>query len=152
MKESVGYTVTLNIVIVFIVIVFAFLAATLVYFKSNKVSNIITETIEKYEGYNSYAKSEITQKLKSIGYNKKKLNSCGYISGCTLQYHGNDGYCVYLCDEIQRNNDKCEVYYYYRIKTNMLLNVPIINRLLEIPIYSNTNRLYNFEDQSACGG
>lgn len=151
MKESVGYTVTLNIVIIFIIIVFAFLSATLVYFKSNKVSNIITETIEKYEGYNSYAQNEISQKLTSIGYNKKRLNNCGDISGCTLQYHGTDGYCVYVCDEIEKNGDYCEAYYYYRIKTNMLLNVPIINDLLEVPIYSNTIRLYNFEDQSMCG-
>ena len=59
MKESIGYTVTLNIVITFIIIVFAFLSAALIYFKSNKVSNVITETIEKYEGYNVYAKNEI---------------------------------------------------------------------------------------------
>ena len=35
MKESVGYTVTLNIIITFIIIVFAFLSAALIYFKSN---------------------------------------------------------------------------------------------------------------------
>jgi hypothetical protein len=51
MKESIGYTVTLNIMIVFITIIVAFLCAALIYFKSNKVSNIITSGIEKYEEY-----------------------------------------------------------------------------------------------------
>ena len=150
MKESMGYTVTLNIVITFIIIVFTFLSAALIYFKSNKVSNIITETIENYEGYNDLAKAEISKKLTSIGYNRKKINSCGEIDGCTKQYHGNDGYCVYVCNEIQREGDYCEVYYYYKIRTNMVINIPIINDLVEFPIFSNTNRLYNFEDQSLC--
>ena len=74
MKESIGYTVTLNIMIIFIVIIIAFLSAALVYFKSNKVSNVITETIEKYEGYNDVAINEITRKLSSLGYNRKKIN------------------------------------------------------------------------------
>ena len=46
MKESIGYTVSLNIMIVFITIIVAFLCAALIYFKSNKVSNIITSSIE----------------------------------------------------------------------------------------------------------
>ena len=52
MKESIGYSVTINIVITFIVIIFAFLAAAVVYFKTNKASNIVVDTIQKYEGYN----------------------------------------------------------------------------------------------------
>lgn len=48
MKESIEYIVTLNILITFIIIVFAFLSVALIYFKSNKVSNVITEIIEKF--------------------------------------------------------------------------------------------------------
>ena len=151
MKESIGYSVTLNIVIIFILITFTFLSGVIIYFKSNKVSNIITETIEKYEGYNTFSQSEISQKLGSIGYMKKPLKSCPTISGCEKQYSGSDGYCVYVCTEVEKTADTCDVYYYYRIKTRMMINIPIINDLLEIPIYSNTNRMYNFEDQSLCG-
>lgn len=142
MRESVGYSVTLNIVITFIVIVFAFLSAALIYFKSNKVSNVITESIEKYEGYNGLAISDISKKLSSVGYNVKKIN-CNNKEGdnCTLtdlsQGRGNNGYCVYYCTDT-------DGYRYYRIRTNMMLNVPIINDILDVPIFSNTNRLYNF--------
>ena len=155
MKESVGYTVTLNIVITFIIILFTFLSAALIYFKSNKVSNVITETIEKYEGYNNYAKTEVNNRLKSIGYNKKKVNCSNYYRGIgakernncsTSLTDGTDGYCVFVCRELYDG----ECYYYYKISTNMMVNVPIVNNILDIPIFSNTNRLYDFEDQSAC--
>ena len=52
MNESVGYTVTINIIITFIIIVFAFLSNVLIYYKSNRVGNLITDSIEKYSGFN----------------------------------------------------------------------------------------------------
>ena len=152
MKESIGYTVTLNVVITFIIIVFAFLSAALIYFKSNKVSNVITETIEKYEGYNYIAQNEIETKLNSLGYNKKPVDcskyyaridntECKYATIDGNVFDGKDGYCIFVCDEIVDG----EKYYYYKISTNMMLNIPIINDILDIPIFSNTNRLYDFE-------
>ena len=169
MKESIGYTVTINIVITFIIIVFAFLSAALIYFKSNKVSNIITETIEKYEGYNNYAQSEIDSKLTSIGYNRHPVNCDRYYGKLDRKLtdgdvnngecprnkiitDGTDGYCVFVCREYSnRDND---YYYYYKISTNLMFNVPIINDILDIPIFSNTNRLYDFgcqsEDENDC--
>ena len=160
MKESIGYTVTLNIIITFIIIVFAFLSAALIYFKSNKVSNVITETIEKYEGYNT-ASSEINAKLSSLGYNKKQVSCARYyqkidsklINSNFSDGHcymsattGEDGYCVFLCREPGEDN---KWYYYYKISTNLMFNIPIINEILDIPIFSNTNRLYDFGCQKA---
>ena len=154
MKESIGYTVTLNIIIVFLIIIFTFLSAILVYFKSNKISNVITETIEKYEGYNTYAKNEISSKLTSWGYNKNNVNCDKYYSkigkkersNCSISLtDGSEGYCVFVCREFM--NEEEEWYYYYKISTNMMINIPIINNLLNIPIFSNTNRLYDFECQ-----
>lgn len=160
MKESIGYTVTLNIVITFIIIVFAFLSATLIYFKSNKVSNIITDTIERYEGYNDIAKTEIEKKLSSVGYNRKDVDCNRYYNRINSKLKDNnidngecpktaiitsgknDGYCVFVCSEKGKDN---KYYYYYKISTNLMFNVPIINELLDIPIFSNTNRLYDFE-------
>lgn len=146
MKESVGYTVTINIIIIFIVIVFTFLSATLIYFKSNKVSNIIASSIEKYEGYNSLSEQEILKRISSLGYNSRSVNCANTKGECTLvettedvaNSTGSKGYCVYYCDDGNK-------YYHYKIRTNMLFNVPIINEIIDFPIFSNTNRLYNFE-------
>ena len=153
MKESIGYTVSLNIMIVFITIVVAFLCAALIYFKSNKASNIITGSIEKYEGYNIEAKNEIIMQLSSLGYGSHSINcettvtDDNAVRDCDLIETGQNGYCIYICYE--ENNFSGTTYkgeyYYYKIRTNMMLNVPIINDFLDIPIYSNTNRLYNFD-------
>lgn len=168
MKESIGYTVTLNIMIVFITIVVAFLCAALIYFKSNKVSNIITTAIEKYEGYDASAINEISRNLSSIGYGSKSIeddcikknpiyDGTAKTTVCYLlpydyeNAQGQLGYCVYACYEEYNWKDGITFegyyngdYYFYKIRTNMMINVPIINDLMNIPIYSNTNRLYNF--------
>lgn len=152
MKESVGYTVTINIIIIFITIIFTFISAALIYFKSNKVGNVITDTIEKYEGYNSISKPEIQLRLSSVGYNEKNVNCKKYYEkigteerkkcGASLS-DGSEGYCIFLCEE----DIDGESYYYYKISTNLMLNIPIINDILDIPIFSNTNRLYDFEKE-----
>ena len=159
MKESIGYTVTLNIMIVFITIVVAFLCAALIYFKSNKASNVITTAIEKYEEYSDSAKEEINRNLTSLGYGSTLINCDSTVeepgvysedSGankCTLIKQGTDGYCIYVCyEENKFDHGKYQgEYYYYKIRTNMMINIPIIHDVLPIPIYSNTNRLYNFD-------
>ena len=111
----------------------------LIYYKSNKVGNLITDSIEKYSGFNELTMNEVDKKLESIGYNKTSIN-CGTISGCTVQFEDstkNKGYCVYMCEA--REN-----YYYYKIKTNMMINIPIINDLLNASIYSSTGNIYDF--------
>ena len=172
MKESIGYTVTLNIIIVFITIVVAFLCAALIYFKSNKVSNIITTAIEKYEGYNTSTINEIKKNLSSIGYGSKSIESdclkknpiydgIAKTTVCYLLPHnytnaqGQLGYCVYACyeEDAWKNNQKVEGYYngdyyFYKVRTNMMVNIPIINDFVNVPIYSNTNRLYNFSKEN----
>lgn len=149
MKDSVGYTVTINIMIIFITIVIAFLCAALVYFKSNKVSNIVTNAIEKYEGYNHLSLNEINIKLSSLGYLSRNINCSLTVTDksslnptCTLINDGSKGYCVYQCNDGN--------YTFYKVRTNMMINIPIINDILDIPIYSNTNRLFNFSAGKAC--
>ena len=150
MKESIGYTVTLNLMIVFIAIIFTFLSATLIYYKSNKLTNIIVNSLEKYEGYNDLSSKDIDLSLNSIGYQAVPISCKSTVKSgkagvgvCNLNSSlggtGDRGYCIYECIEDNEN-------YYYRIRVNMLLNVPIINNILDIPIYSNTNILFDFED------
>ena len=155
MKESIGFTVSLNIMIVFITIIVAFLCAALIYFKSNKASNIIISAIEKYEGYNNLSIAEINRNLSSLGYVSRaikcenKVADDGAVS-CELIQEGTRGYCVYACYEEDNFEDGDGVkkykgeYYYYKIRTNMMFTMPLIHEILDIPVYSNTNRLYNF--------
>lgn len=145
MNESIGYTVTINIVITFIVIVFVFLSNILIYYKSNKVGNVIVDSIEKYSGFNDSAHVEIEKKLTSIGYNKLSIKCSDTVSEkgnktCTIvdpEMTQSNGYCVYECDEGSNN-------YYYKIKANMMINIPIINDILNGTVFSRTGNIYNF--------
>lgn len=159
MKESIGYSVTINIIITFIIIIFAFLAAAIIYFKTNKASNILVDTIQKYEGYNITAKNEITMKLNGLGYGSHSINCDETIVGkspwltsvetvCSFRdpegltaNQPNRGFCVYRCKD-QGIDD----YYYYKVRINMMINVPIVGNLLDIPIYKDTDRMYDFEN------
>ena len=144
MKQSIGYTLSLNIAITFIIIVFAFIAMALSYYRAFKVSKVITAAIEKNEGYTFDTEKEIINKLSSIGYNMTKVNCPKERNSCKLTGYGykysqgQAGYCVYLCEEDGG-------YYRYKTTTNMMLNIPIINRITNIPVEINTNKMYGYD-------
>lgn len=150
MNESIGYTVILNIAIVFIVIIFFFITGVFMYFKENKTNDIITDALERHEGYNALAQQEIESKITSIGYNKNEITCDNTVSEnkniCSIiADKGSDGYCIYLCDEMIDNGTNIEHYYHYKVRTNMQLNIPVIGNIINVPIYTNTSRFYNFE-------
>lgn len=76
MRESIGTSFTLNFIVLFIFLVFAFLAGTLSYYKAYRVNNYIINAIEKYEGYNEYSKAEIKKGLTAIGYDGNVVIDC----------------------------------------------------------------------------
>ncbi len=139
MKQGIGFTATINIITIFIVVTFAFLAATLSYYKAYKVNNAISSSIEKYEGYNSLAKKEISTKLESLGYRKGK-HECS-----NDEYTKNDtdfDYCVELLDTRKEKNN----YYKYKITTYLNIDIPLGDLFLKIPIKSTTENIYYFNE------
>ncbi len=166
MKQSIGYTVSLNIVIVFIVVIFCFIGGAISYYKAFKVNNAIADSIEKYEGYNDLSKKEIKRQLSSLGYNMSNVtcgsHKVGAFPGSTptktliIGEGGNNGYCVYYnvvkCTKKGYSVDKtingskdpiCKAEEYnYVIKTYLRFNLPIINQWLKFPVYTKTNNIY----------
>ncbi len=151
MRQSIGYTATLNIVIIFILIIFAFMFGALSYFRAYKVGNSLVYSVEKYEGYNHLSEKEISNKLYGYGYSQVKID-CANTNGSCILINGNDnsvritdvvnttgnkGYCVYYCDD--GNN-----YYHYRIATNMFINLPLAGNMF-LKVYTNSKSMYDFE-------
>ena len=68
MKQAIGSVPMYNIIIVFIVLTFGFLTATLSYMKAFKVNGRIAKALENYEGYNTLSDREIYNTLSAIGY------------------------------------------------------------------------------------
>ena len=142
MKESLGSTFLYNIIIVFLAIIFAILAATLTYYKAYKVNTRIINSIEKYEGYNALSIQEINNTLTSIGYMNKDDHKCPNTkNGAALATPESKQfrYCVYY-----HQKDKDDRHYSYGVMTYITLDIPIVSTFLQIPIYTRTNRIYRF--------
>ncbi len=138
MKQGLGSIFMFNIIIVFIILVFAFLAATLSYSKAFRMNSRIMNAIEKYEGFNSLAKKDIEKNLNTIGYRKGGKKNCPSKGGTTLT-NGSEShkYCVYQFKVDKYHNS-------YGVLTYIDMKIPLINQSLEIPIYSKTNKIYRF--------
>ena len=142
MKESVNTAIIFNIILVFFVIIIVLLTTSLSYSKAFKVKNRIIEIIELHQDYNPAAKTEINEFLRDIGY---KTNDWRVTRGCRADRGtalstsiGGYRYCIY------RN----EVYNgtYYVVEAFIYFDFPVINSLIEIPVYGETKILYDLDE------
>ena len=147
MKEAIGGATMLNTIIIFIVLLFTFIFGTVLYYKAYKVNTRIADSLEKYEGYNRLALNEINKKLSIMSYAKSKnhnfdTNDCETrhgvmaINDFTPEYM----YCIYEID-IDDN------YYKYGVLTYIDFKDPIFGVEFKIPIYSETERIYHFNEK-----
>lgn len=139
MKQGIGFSVTINIIAIFIVVTFAFLVASLNYYKAYRVNNAISDSIEKYEGYNDLAKAEIASKLTSLGYVNGR-SKCPDHNGKQQLNDQLDrySYCVY-----EEEIDESGMFKYY-IVTYLNFNIPVVNQTLNIPVKTYTEGIYYF--------
>lgn len=138
MRQGVGFSVTINIIAIFIVVTFAFLVTSLNYYKAYKINNAISDSIEKYEGYNELAIKEIDSKLSSLGYIDNK-------AGCNnnnLSFNDStykNSYCIY--EETTKNNK-----FKYKVVTYINFNIPIVNKVINLPVKTTTESIYYFSE------
>ena len=150
MKSGVGSVVLYNIIIVFIVLTFGFLMATISYVKAFKVNSKISSVIEKYEGYNELSDREILLNLQTIGYQIAPTGT--YNCPSRLHFHNgrlksynaissegykNHRYCLYKYD----NKDG---YFTYGIITYVFMDIPLIGGKFRLPVYSETDAIFEF--------
>ncbi len=136
MRESLGSVFLYNIIIVFVLIIFAFLAATLAYSKAFRVNSRILTTIEKYEGYNSQSIEEINQILGTLGY-RHEASRCGKRGNTDPVTASNEyDYCVYF-HRIDKDH------YSYGVTTYISMEFPLI-RNFKLPVYTETERIFDF--------
>lgn len=144
MSTSIGHTFMYNMIIFFILIFFAFISASMSYYKGYKVNSTIVKTIEKYEGYNYLAKEEIERNLHNLGYSSKK-SSCEYrYKNMYLVSDNNYDYCVYVDKTNIAKGDK----YLYGVLTYMQIDLPVVN-IVKLPVFTKTNHLYKFTSTQA---
>ena len=154
MREAIGGSLLLNLVIIFASIIILFFISILSYSKAYRVKNRIIEITEKYGVYDSQVANEINSDLSAAGYDVSSPTKCSDIrerlisekypneasgeerlSGNLNSYGYN--YCVF---EIL-NNSVNETGTYYVVVTFVKFEFPIIGDMLTIPVYSETKML-----------
>lgn len=149
MREGIGSVFLYNIIIIFIVITFAFILGIMSYAKAFRVNSKLVNAIETYEGYNELSAKEIARTLNNYGYKKGTIdcpNRNGKQSLETITSYGNYQYCVYAYT-IDNNH------YNYGVLTYMNLDLPIIGKLINIPVFAKTDTIYYFTiDNKNIGG
>lgn len=146
MKQAIGSIPMYNIIIIFIVITFGFLSATLSYMKAFKVNGRIAKALENHEGYNILSNEEITNTLTSLGYRfadpstldcpeKDGKQPLGAIDG--KQHY----YCLY------ENSYYGETKYFnYGIISYIFVDLPL-GIEFKIPVYSETEEIFHFSER-----
>lgn len=140
MKAATGNALLINIIIVFLVVVLGVLVTSITYTKAFRVKNRILEVIENYDGdFNNHEddiRNDITVNLSNVGYRLKGTSTCKTLSdGTTMYREGNDYYyCVYRYNTARG--------FYYKVVTYMYLDLPVINQVLNIPVYGETKVFY----------
>lgn len=151
MREAIGSSLLFNLIIFFVIIMLAFLVGSLAYSKAFKVKNIIINTIEKHQGYDSTSGSvfqnELNQALSNAGYRVGSGMDCDTISDEVelVNDAATYDYCVYRVATYEDGSDSAS--YYYKVITYMYFDIPIINQLFRIPVSGETKIIkdYNME-------
>ena len=154
MREAIGGSLLLNLVVIFVGIVIIFFIGILSYSKAYRVKNRIIEITEKYGAYEEVVAAEISPDLKAAGYSASSSNRCDSIRTRLINEKYSDGlsknlneygynYCVYEVTNSSVNSTGK----YYVVVTFVKFEFPVIGDLLTIPVYGETKMLgksYNY--------
>ena len=149
MREAIGNSLLLNLVIIFAGIVILFFIGIISYSKAYRVKNRIIEIIEKSETYD-YNSSEIAESLRNAGYTlspKKCEKTQNHLNKIGLSVDAEKdnmnksdyNYCVYKVETKST--------YHYIVATFVHFDFPLIGEMMNLPVYGETKTLgrnYNY--------
>lgn len=131
MRDSIGGTFLITILMVFIVLFVSFTAVIVNVAKTFRVKNGIINIIEQESGINGAeldaAKSEIDSYLASASYNAASVS--GAQSSCDGEWQGSYGYCLKSMDGGK----------YYKVTVYVYIQLPFFNLDFTIPISGETS-------------
>lgn len=148
MREAIGGTWLLGLVLTFIVFFVSFLAISVNYSKAFNVKNNIVDLIGKYEGNNCNARKKITTYLSDVGYLVSGVCPSGY-SGYNLDgtiSTGKSYYCISK-DSIEESTLKKQ---YYRVIVFFKIDLPLVGNITTFRIKGETESIYFAKDEAIC--
>jgi len=160
MRESIGATWILSIVITFIVIFVGYLAVSINYTKAFRIKNTIITKIENSEGISDENMSEIENDIrKQLVYeNYTTVGKCsevpdGWEKALYVNSSGNDDNaralaCIYK-REGHSNIENCPKVY-YKIKVFFKIDVPVLGDLFTLGVNGDTRGIYDRANHEDC--
>ncbi len=138
MREAIGGVFTLQIILVFVILINGYMAYSVNYTRAFRVKNSIINIIEEREGFSegSKAAEEISSLVKTAGYGlssvqQQAVRNMNHQNGWYCS--GADGYCVKCIDNTGNNainvDDASYRGVYYTVKTYVNMDIPILNRI-----------------------
>lgn len=134
MRDAIGGTFSLQIILFFLVVINAYLAFSVNYTKAFRIKNNIIAIIEQQEGYTTSsalgdtdsAQTRIFNLMKSANYTIDR-NSLRCNEGYTQIYDTmqNAGFCL----QLHKNADGSG---YYSVITQVNIDIPIVNNILPL--------------------
>ena len=136
MKDAVGGSLLLNMVVIFVSVVILLFVGIIAYSKAYKIKNKIIEVIEKYEKYDENVAAELLDELSRSGYivatEEQIRNKCGNDS-LSIEEGAGHLYCIYY--------DSTQEGYLYKVVTYTKFEFPLIGDILMIPVKGETKIL-----------
>lgn len=145
MKDAVGGSSLLNIVVIFTSLVILFFAGIMAYSKAYKIKNRIIEVIEKHEKYDDAVQGTLEEDLRRAGYivatSQQVEAKCGdsSVNKNTSTYL----YCVKekSCDGSRDESGNCTGQRHYEVTTYIHFDFPIIGDRLTFAVKGETKML-----------
>lgn len=125
MRDALGGTVNLVIIVMFIVIALSYMAFNVNYMKAYRMKNKIVDSYNDFDGQcDSNCIAEIQEYASEIGYHPQQV-------ACPEGYNPNNVF-TYCTQEVNRSIDGVEPVEmrYYRIATKIDFDFPIIRNIL----------------------
>lgn len=150
MREAIGGTWLMQLVIIFMLIFVAFLALSLNYTKAFKMKNEVLTIIEKYEGLTNGDEGSvaiINNYLKSNGYHTTKACPVGSYgvrsldnSVATLVGKNDKNKYYYCVTKFKKNeiSDKDKKKAYYKVNLFLKFNLPVLGDIFTFEVNGTT--------------
>lgn len=160
MKGAIGSATILNIVITFIIIFLSLLVGSMAYSKAYKTKNFIINKIEQYEDNgisidskkNTEFVNEVNEYMAKTGYTIltqeigcKNRESDDFINIVNKRKKGEYDYCIYEKNEGASSEQNIKNRHYYLVETYMRLDLPVIGKILKIPVRGTTKTFVEFK-------
>ena len=138
MRDAIGGVFSLQIILVFVLLINGYLAYSVNYTRAFRVKNQIINIVEENEGFKEGGKAstQISELVKTAGYGLSSAQQQAVTNNNNKDgwyCSGQDGYCIKCYDNTGNNNITSDDATYrgvsYSIKTYVNMDIPVLNKV-----------------------